>query len=249
MSTEHLLDIKNLKVQFQNHQILSGISFRVVRGEVIAVIGRSGSGKTVLLRTIANLIKANEGEINFHFRNLNATSPIGFVFQKSPLFPWLTVVENLTLCANGEIEKSYATDLLKNVGLEKFKNHLPGQISGGMAQKVNLLRALANSCELILMDEPFGSLDSFQRSELQQFTHDTCRSDGRSLILVTHDIDEAIQLADRILILSSRSGKIVHEIPVTLKKPAKLIEMRSAESYNLLYQQVLTALSSAEAAV
>ena len=119
MNTEHLLDIKNLKVQFQNHQILSGISFRVVRGEVIAVIGRSGSGKTVLLRTIANLIKANEGEINFHFRNLNATSPIGFVFQKSPLFPWLTVAENLTLCANGEIEKSYAAELLKNVGLEK----------------------------------------------------------------------------------------------------------------------------------
>lgn len=248
MNSETLLEVDNLKISFQAHKVLDGVSFKVRRGEVVAVIGKSGSGKTVLLKSLAGLLKAGEGQIKLNLKNEHAI-PVGFAFQKSPLFPWLTISENINLCVNREVEKTYADELLKKVGLENFKNHLPQQISGGMAQKVNLLRALSNNCDLILMDEPFGSLDSFQRAELQQFTYETCRSLDRSLILVTHDIDEALLLSDRILILSARSGKFTKQIDVNIERPQKIIEMRLQPNYNRLFQQILQALADAEALV
>ena len=165
-----LLQVENLKTSFSEHHVLRGINFQVARGEVVAIVGKSGCGKTLLLRHLAGLINADAGEVKFNFRN-TTKMPVGFVFQKSPLFPWLTVQENLYLCAATEIEKINADHLLKEVGLADYRNHFPQQISGGMAQKVNLLRALTNNSELILLDEPFASLDSFQRSELRQFTH------------------------------------------------------------------------------
>ena len=245
MLTEPLLEVENLKVAFRDHVVLSGLSFQISGGEVVSVIGRSGSGKTVLLRTLAGLLHPQTGHIKFHFKNKNAV-PIGFAFQKSPLIPWLSVQENLNLCVHNETDRLHSQKLLKNVGLASFKNHSPQDISGGMAQKVNLLRALSNRSELILMDEPFGSLDGFQRTELQQFTHDTCRNFDRGLVLITHDIDEAILLSDRIFILNSKSGMFSHQIPVNIIKPKILVEMRSNTKYNQLYQQVLKSLNETE---
>lgn len=246
MNSAFLLDIADLKVAFHKHLVLSGVNFQIKRGEVVAIIGRSGCGKTVFLRTLAGLLKPQAGQINFNFENIQAV-PVGFAFQKSPLLPWLSVLENLILCAKTENEKLRCKELLKNVGLDAFKDHFPQDISGGMAQKVNLLRALSNNCELILMDEPFGSLDGFQRSELQQFTHDICRSKGRSLILITHDIDEALLLSDRIFILSSIKRNFSQQISVNMDKPKFLTEMRSHQNYNNLYQKVLQALRDADA--
>ncbi|MEK6628665.1 MAG: ABC transporter ATP-binding protein [Bdellovibrionota bacterium] len=240
-----LLEVEDLTVLFGEHRVLDGVSFRIQKGEVVSVVGKSGSGKTVLLRTLAGLLKPQMGRINFNFKNNNKSS-IGFAFQKSPLFPWLSVHENLSICIDGEDEKNRINELLKNMGLENFKNHFAREISGGMAQKINLLRALSNNRELILMDEPFGSLDGFQREELQQFTHKACRSADRSLILVTHDIDEAILLSDRIFILSTKTSKLSHQINVNIVKPKILSEMRSDRQYNGIYQQVIQCLKQTE---
>lgn len=241
MENDFVLEVQNLSVRLGGQPILQNIDLKIERGEVVAIIGRSGAGKTVLLKTIMGLLPPTSGALSFRFNNRRPL-PIGFAFQKSPLFPWLSILQNLVLCTRDPQAKEKCEAALKTVGLEKYKDFKPRDISGGMAQKVNLVRTLANECELLLMDEPFASLDSIQKNELQQFTYDFCCRDDRSLLLVTHDIDEAILLADRVLVLGTKTNAFEKQIPIKIKKPKELFSMRSDPDYGPLYSSIYRAL-------
>ena len=204
--------------------MLRDISFSVRRGEFVSIIGPSGCGKTTLLRLIAGLDCATGGEIRLEGKTIDGPSPErGFVFQQGALFPWLTAEENIAcgLKARGVLaeHKQRVSELLCMMGLEGFEKSWPHQLSGGMAQRVAIARSLIMNPAVLLMDEPMGALDSFTRGRLQDNLLDVKRHTGSTMILVTHDIDEAIYLSDRIIVMSPRPGRIREILNVPLPFP------------------------------
>jgi NitT/TauT family transport system ATP-binding protein len=204
--------------------VLRQLSFGVPRGQFVAVLGPSGSGKTTLLRSLAGLLP-HTGRIDFN--GARVTGPqdgMGLVFQGASLMPWRTVLQNISLpleVASGLTPKQAAKKMVSVVGLKGFEDALPSQLSGGMAQRVAIARALVQDPDLLLMDEPFGSLDAITREKMgDEFLRIWTRQ-HKTLILVTHDINEAIYLADRVLVLSSRPARIKLDLDVSLPRPRK----------------------------
>jgi len=204
----------------QGQLLLDGISFAVADGTTTAILGRSGSGKTTLLRTVNRMVEATSGSVlvggkEVHEANLIALRRgIGYVIQETGLFPHFSVERNVgvVLEAEGrprEERRRRSRELLEAVGLapESFASRLPHQLSGGQRQRVGLARALAAEPRLLLMDEPFGALDPLTRAESQDMLRDVLRKLGKTVLLVTHDLDEALYLADRIVLLSG--GKLI----------------------------------------
>ncbi|MEA3211021.1 MAG: sulfonate transport system ATP-binding protein [Chthoniobacter sp.] len=203
---------------------LEAVSLSVAAGELVALIGPSGCGKSTLLRLIAGLDSPNSGEL------LVGPDPItgpnaerGLVFQDPNLFPWLTVRRNIEagLVARGVLqEKGHEVDeFMRLVGLEAFANALPHHLSGGMAQRVALARALINHPKVLLLDEPLGALDAFTRMRMQDEVLRLWQARRTTMLLVTHDIDEAIYMCDRIVIMTPRPGRIERTIVVDLDRP------------------------------
>ncbi|MBR1751224.1 MAG: ABC transporter ATP-binding protein [Ruminococcus sp.] len=203
---------------------LSEVDLTIRPGEFISIIGPSGCGKTTLLRLIAGLDKPQSGELKADGDRITDVSPErGYVFQQGGLFPWLTVEDNIAFGLKArrilKKNKSKVGEYIDLVGLKGFERSYPHQISGGMAQRVAIARALINEPGALLLDEPMGALDSFTRADLQDKLTDIWKQKGTTMILVTHDIDEAIYLSDRIVIMTPRPGKISKIIDVDLPRP------------------------------
>ena len=205
-------------------QALKSVDLDIRAGEFISLIGPSGCGKTTLLRLIAGLDKPQAGSLSIDGGKIAGTAPErGYVFQQGSLFPWLDVEHNIAygLRARGVLRqrKANVEKYISMVGLEGFEKSYPHQISGGMAQRVAIARALINEPKALLLDEPMGALDSFTRADLQDKLLELWQKNGTTMILVTHDIDEAIYLSDRIVIMTPRPGRISRVIDVTLPRP------------------------------
>jgi NitT/TauT family transport system ATP-binding protein len=214
---------------------LDGISLTINEGEFVALLGPSGCGKSTLLNLLAGFEKTTEGNLLFDGQTVTRPGPDrGVVFQEAALFPWLNVWENVVFgpqvqgVARSDYE-SRAHGLLKLVGLEAFADALPVQLSGGMRQRVGIARVLAMSPRALLMDEPFGALDAQTRLAMQQLLLDVWQSLGTTVLFVTHDIDEAILLSDRICVMSARPGRIMRTIPITLARPRSIASLISPE--------------------
>ena len=217
-------------------EALRGIDLDIREGEFISLIGPSGCGKTTLLRLIAGLDKPQAGELTIDGSKITGVGPErGYVFQQGSLFPWLDIEKNISygLRARGVLKtkKEKVGEYISMVGLDGFEKSYPHQSSGGMAQRVAIARALINEPKALLLDEPMGALDSFTRSDLQDKLLELWKKEGTTMILVTHDIDEAIYLSDRIVIMTPRPGKISKIIDVDLPRPrhrggVEFLEMR-----------------------
>jgi NitT/TauT family transport system ATP-binding protein len=214
---------------------LDGISLTINEGEFVALLGPSGCGKSTLLNLLAGFEKTTEGTLLFDGETVTRPGPDrGVVFQEAALFPWLNVWQNVVFgpqvqgVARSEYE-SRARKLLKLVGLEAFAEALPVQLSGGMRQRVGIARVLAMSPRALLMDEPFGALDAQTRLSMQQLLLDVWQSLGTTVLFVTHDIDEAILLSDRICVMSARPGRIIRTIPIALTRPRSIASLVSPE--------------------
>jgi NitT/TauT family transport system ATP-binding protein len=214
---------------------LEDASLAVGEGEFVALLGPSGCGKSTMLNLLAGFEKTTEGTLLFDGKSVTRPGPDrGVVFQEAALFPWLTVWQNVVFgpqvqgVARSEYEPKART-LLKLVGLEAFAGALPAQLSGGMRQRVGIARALVMSPKALLMDEPFGALDAQTRLSMQQLLLDVWQSFGTTVLFVTHDIDEAILLSDRICVMSARPGRIIRTIPITLARPRSIASLTSPE--------------------
>jgi ABC-type nitrate/sulfonate/bicarbonate transport system ATPase subunit len=202
--------------------VLKDIQFSVKPGEFIAIIGPSGSGKTTLLNMLSGLEDSAEQKLLCNAKSLNdcKENQLGYVFQQPRLMPWLTVNENIQLVLPTAQEKKIET-LLAQVGLADKGHYYPKQLSGGMQRRVAIARAFAVNPELILLDEPFNSLDAPTAAKLRLLLVNLCKSCGSTVIFVTHDLSEAIYLADRIIFMSNTPSSIIHQVTVDLPKPRK----------------------------
>lgn len=207
---------------------LDGISFQVERNEFCVIVGPSGCGKSSLLYLIAGLEDRTDGMIRVGGKPVTEPGPDrGMVFQAYTLFPWLTVAENVEYGPKRKgiapaARKDIVDHFLSEVGLAKFAKHYPAQLSGGMKQRVAIARALANDPEVLLMDEPFGALDSQTRHSMQKLLLKVWDHTKKTVLFVTHDIDEAILLADRVFVMSGRPGQIKKEIRVDIPRPRNM---------------------------
>ena len=203
---------------------LHSTTLEVAAGELVCIVGPSGCGKSTLLRLIAGLDKPDTGELCVGSENITEPSAErGLVFQDPNLFPWLTVRKNIEtgLRARGVLEgkRGEVDDFMRLVGLESFANAFPHHLSGGMAQRVALARALINHPKVLLLDEPLGALDAFTRMRMQDEVLRLWEARGTTMLFVTHDIDEAIYMSNRIVIMSPRPGRIERVIDVKLERP------------------------------
>lgn len=217
-----VLQLKNVSRTFAGKTAVQNISLSINPGEIIGILGTSGCGKSTLLRAISGLDNEYEGEILIHGdtrKEVHDTT--GFIFQESRLFPWITVLENITFGLKGS--KKEVNDIgrkyLKDVGLEGCEKLYPRELSGGMAQRVAIARALATSPEILLLDEPFSALDAFTKMQLQDLLLDIWKMHQTTIVLVTHDIDEATYLCDRIVVLRGQPGEIIEEYEITEQRP------------------------------
>jgi len=208
---------------------VAGVNLEVRRFEFLCLIGPSGCGKTTLLRLIAGLIQPTSGSISFHTTSTPEKLRAAMVFQQHGLFPWLTVLQNaaFSLEAQGKsrtVAEAEAARFLDKLGLSDFHDNYPHEISGGMSQRVAIARALLADPQILLMDEPFGSLDAQTRLVLIDELLHIWQQHRKTIVYVTHDIEEALMLADRIVILSGRPGRILESIPINVPRPrGKLI--------------------------
>ncbi len=204
---------------------LQDISFQARRGEFLCVVGPSGSGKSTLLRLIAGLLQPTAGVIALDGHPVSGPSPrVGIVFQTSNLMPWRTVLDNvaLPLELRGESKArryEIAREYIALVALDDFEQHYPHQLSGGMQQRAAIARTLVQNPELLLLDEPFGALDALTREYLDQELLRIYRLKEMTVVMVTHAINEAVWLADRVLVLSQRPGILKADIPIPLPRP------------------------------
>ena len=211
---------------------VTDVNISMYNGEFVSLVGTSGCGKSTILRMIAGLIAPTTGEITINGDKITAPGPdIGMVFQKPTLFPWLTVEDNVSfsLKMQGKLKEGMedVQRLIKVIGLEKFKKDYPGQLSGGMAQRVALARAMISKPGILLMDEPLGALDAFTRMNMQNEILDMWQVNKQLVVMVTHDIDEAIHMSSRILVMEAHPGRIREEIKIDMDYPRN----RSSSSF------------------
>jgi len=206
-------------------QALSGITFSVMDKEFVSILGPSGCGKTTLLRIIAGLDSATSGSITLDGEIVhNRSSKMAMIFQEYSLYPWRTVLENVTFGLEVQnMEKrpaqEVALEYLNLVGLAEFADRYPYELSGGMRQRVAVARAMAIEPQILLMDEPFGALDAQTRNLLQKELLEIWQKTKKTIIFVTHSVDEAVYLADRLVVLTSRPGRVCDIIPIELDRP------------------------------
>lgn len=210
---------------YGNHvEALQNINLSVRRGEFLSIIGSSGCGKTTLLRMIAGLEKPETGRLTLNGQQITGPDPQrGYIFQQGGLFQWLTVEKNIATGLKARRvyrqNRELVAHFIELIGLKGFEKAYPHQISGGMAQRVAIARALINNPEVLLLDEPMGALDSFTRADIQDKLLELHMVNKTTMILVTHDIDEAIYLSDRIVIMTPRPGRISEIMEVKLPRP------------------------------
>lgn len=248
---EAILSIRHAKKDFsiegETINVLGDINLDIKRGEFVSIVGASGCGKSTLLKTITSLEDLTSGEILIEGKPVNEPSEkCNMIFQEARLFPWLTVAQNIEFTIPKSVpkqeRKKRVQEHIELVGLKGFENAVPAQLSGGMQQRVSIARALATKPEILLLDEPFGALDAFTRINMQEETLRIWEQEKTTMLLVTHDIDEAIYLSNRIIVLSAKPGLVKADIEVELPKPrerssVEFMEMRRRVMLELFEQQ------------
>lgn len=223
-----VIETKNLSLAFKQrereHVVLEGLNLSVTKGEFIAIVGASGAGKSTLLRVIAKLTTAYKGQVDVFAEQQPNRLPVAMVFQEARLLPWRRVVSNAmlgleSLPLSKEERVARASAALKLVGLGDYQERWPYQLSGGQKQRVGLARALAVDPDLLLMDEPFGALDAITRQNLQDELLRIWQETNKSILFVTHDIDEAVYLADRVILLAGSPAKVAREYAIASARP------------------------------
>lgn len=205
-------------------------------GEFVSIVGTSGCGKSTILRLIAGLIRPTTGEIRLGGKPIVGAGPDrGMVFQKATLFPWLTVEKNVSfsLRMQKKQDKELVEHMLKMVGLEDFRKDYPHQLSGGMAQRVALVRSLINHPDILLLDEPLGALDAFSRMNRHDEILNIWREQKQTVVMVTHDVEEAIYMGTRVLVMEPRPGRVKADIPIELAEP----KQRDSEEFQAYLEQ------------
>ncbi len=222
------LELKNVSKSFDGHSVLSNVNLSIAEGEFVAIVGYSGQGKTTLISLIAGLTKPDSGEVTLEGKVVSGPGPDrGLVFQNYSLLPWLTVYENIALAVDQVFadwdaakRQAHVEKYIAMVKLSHAKDRLPKQLSGGMRQRVSVARTLAIQPRILLLDEPLGALDALTRATLQDEIGGICQSEGKTVILITNSVDEALLLADRIIPLTIGPGATLGEsVPVNLARP------------------------------
>lgn len=244
MSNIHVQQLSKVYAGATPVRALESIDLDVSPGEFVALLGPSGCGKSTLLNLIAGFEFPTSGQLQVEGKSVSAPGPDrGVVFQEAALFPWLSVWENVIFGpkVQGVPRSEYeprAEEMLKIVGLSDFKNHLPVQLSGGMRQRVGIARILTLGSRVLLMDEPFGALDAQTRLTMQELLLSVWQKLKPTIIFVTHDIDEAIFLADTIYVMSARPGRIQTRMKVPLARPRTIADTTSAD-FNQMKRDIL----------
>ena len=244
------IQVKDLDVTFKDNsgndvKALTGVNLDIYKGEFISLLGPSGCGKTTLLRSIADLQEPTDGTIRISGqtpKELRLPPKFGFVFQQPVLFDWRTVKKNvelpLEIMYQSKADRSKRADeMLEMVGLKDFANHFPKQLSGGMQQRVNIARAFGIRPEILLMDEPFSALDEFTKEKLYEDLLRIWRQTNKTIIFVTHNIQEAVFLSDRICVLSPHPGRLSAIVDVDLPRP-RTLDMKESAHFNELVLKV-----------
>ncbi len=200
-----LIKMQNLTKKFEDLEVIKGLNMEVNEDEIVSVIGPSGCGKSTFLNILSGIITDYDGEYE------SSNPKIGYVFQEDRLLPWMTVMENIKIVEDKSIDCE-VMQIINDVGLKGFENAFPDRLSGGMKQRCAIARGFNYKCDLLLMDEPFKSLDYNLRIDMLNVLIKLWRKSRKSIIFVTHEIDEALTIADRILIFSKRPSKIIKEI-------------------------------------
>lgn len=240
-----LLSIEEVRKEFDVRGVrlaaLDSISLTVDEREFVTVIGPSGCGKSTLLNVIVGLAAPSAGRVVFRGRPVTGLTPaIGYVTQRDNLLPWRTLIENVEIAlelrgvARGE-RRRRAAGLLGQVGLAGFESHYPHELSGGMRQRANIVRTLIYDPELILMDEPFGPLDAQTRMLLQDSLLRLWAATGKTIVFITHDLVEAVALADRVVVMSSRPGRIKCIAPVPIPRPREVSRIHEHPAFGTIY--------------
>ena len=238
-----LLSLENIGKAFNSDsgrtvQALTDVSFSIQPGEFVTIVGATGSGKTTLLNLIAKLENSDAGRIKYN-TSMDIKNYISYVFQHYTLLPWLNIQKNISFGLKlRKIDKKQrmkaACRLMRKTGLKGFERAYPHELSGGMRQRAAIAQALAIEPKLLLMDEPFGSLDDATRYDLQQMLINIHQQSKTTILFVTHNIDEAVLLADRIIVLSKSPGTILKEFKITLEKPRN----RNSSEFTDLFLQI-----------
>ena len=241
-----ILEVKNLTKTYQTEKneinAIENVSFDLKNNEFIAIVGPSGSGKTTILSILANLLDKTEGDIN-----IKDNKKIGYMLQKDSLFEWRTILENCLLGLEisnnlNEESKKNVINLLEKYGLKDFINSYPRNLSGGMRQRVALIRTLANNPDILLLDEPFSALDYQTRLSVSNDVYKIIKNEKKSAIMVTHDIAEAISMADRIIILTKRPSTIKNIYEITFENRECPSETRKTKNffdyYDLIWKDI-----------
>jgi ABC-type nitrate/sulfonate/bicarbonate transport system ATPase subunit len=246
------IDIKNLSKQYEVKgkplKVLDNISLSIKPGEFVSIVGSSGCGKSTLLRLLIGLESGYEGELLLDGKRIHGTSlDRGIVFQEHRLFPWLTVEQNVAMgllnAPGSQASKDKSVqEHIALVGLKGFEKAFPYQLSGGMSQRVAIARALVNRPEVLLLDEPFGALDALTRSHLQQELQRIWEKEGITAVLVTHDVEEAVFLGDRIVVMQPRPGRIKRIVEVDLPRSRD----RGSAAFAAIKDDVLSEFSHAD---
>lgn len=238
LSIEHVK--KNFVIGRDTVEVLEDISLDVKEGEFVSIVGASGCGKSTLLKLITSLEDVTAGKILIDGEEIQGSSEkCNMIFQEPRLFPWLTVAQNIGFTIPKTVPANEKARLVQEhielVGLNGFEKALPSQLSGGMQQRVSIARALATRPQILLLDEPFGALDAFTRINMQEETLRIWRQEKTTMLLVTHDLDEAIYLSDRIVVLSAKPGTVKAVIAVDLPRPRE----RSSNDFLQIRRKVM----------
>ncbi|MGW4335710.1 ABC transporter ATP-binding protein [Rhodococcus koreensis] len=248
---DNIVELTDVTYSYANgFKAISDLSLAIPRGKVTSIVGPSGCGKTTVLKLLSELDQPSAGEIKTNFESDSRTQPVSMVFQQDTLLPWLRVKDNVALyyrfhpkrLKRAAVEERVA-ELLKIVGLERFADSYPSQLSGGMRRRVAFLAGVAPQPQLLLLDEPFSAVDEPTRIQIHQQVVETIARLGMTVVLVTHDLAEAISLSHQVVILTAGPGRVAHVHPIDVDRTRKLLELRETPEYLRCYGELWRDLS------
>ncbi len=238
------LAIHGIDTSYEDLKVIDGIDMVLRQGEFVSVLGPSGCGKSTLFHIISGLLKPDEGKVFIDDEDVTGkTNLVSYMYQKDLLLPWKKIIDNvaLPLRINGMSKKDSREKVapyFADFGLEGFAHYYPHQLSGGMKQRAAMMRTYMNEHDLMLLDEPFGRLDAITKLKMQQWLKEVTQKMNRTILFITHDIEEALYLSDRIYILSDRPAKVINEIQVTLDQ-SDFLTCTTSEAFNDLKAEIM----------
>jgi NitT/TauT family transport system ATP-binding protein len=232
------LAVRNAGKRYDDLEALKGCSFDVADKTIVSIVGPSGCGKTTLLWSMSGLHSLTSGQVNLDGQRITAPRPeIGLVFQEANLLPWRNLMDNILFpfeVKHQTPDMAWITHLMDRVGLTGFEKRMPRELSGGMQQRGAIVRALSLRPQVLLMDEPFGALDAFTREEMNRLVEEIWLETKTTIVFITHSIEEAIFLSDRVIVLTKRPGRVHADYPVNLPRPRSLETMAGREVFDLM---------------